>query len=150
MKKEIRITPIKNGTAIDHLNPGSVYKILEVLDLREFTITAGMSVESRKMGKKDLIFIEGKELDEKEMNKIALIGKGATVNIIRGSEIKRKFQLSYPEKVESIIRCINPNCITNAEKLKTKFTIRKEPLEATCYYCGTKQDEVEIVSSIKK
>lgn len=148
--KDIRITPIKNGTAIDHLQAGSAYKILGVLDLHDYTVTAGMNVESRKMGKKDIIFIEGKELSEKELEKIALIGKGATVNTIRNSEIKKKTELGYPDKVEEVIRCINPRCITNAEKIHSKFSIKKDPLTAKCFYCETRMNEEEIVSSIKK
>lgn len=151
MVKEIRITPIKNGTAIDHLSSGSAYKILEVLNLKDYTVTAGMGVESRKMGKKDIIFIEGKELNEKELNTIAIIGRGATINIIRNSEIVKKKQLDYPEKVEGIIKCINPKCITNFEKVITKFQINKSknPLEAKCYYCETRMSEQDILNSIK-
>src|SRR3989344_7942740 len=126
MTKEIRIAPIKNGTAIDHLNPGAVYKIIEVLDLRDYTVTAGMNVESRKMGKKDIMFIEGLEISGNDLNKIALIGKGATMNIIRNSEIEKKIEIGYPENAEGIIKCINPKCITNAENIPTKFGIKKE------------------------
>lgn len=150
MKKEIRITPIKNGTAIDHLQTGSAKKIIEILDLEGFTVTAGMNVESRKMGKKDIMFIDGKELSGKELDKVALIGKGATVNIIRNGEIVKKSQLAYPENVEEIIRCINPKCITNYERLATKFSIRKEPLDAKCFYCETRMNAHEIVESMKK
>ncbi len=150
MTKEIRITPIRNGTAIDHLRPGSVQKILEVLDLSDATITAGMNVESRKMGKKDILFIEGRELTEKELDKIALIGKGATVNTIRESEIVKKGELPYPKSAEGIIKCINPRCITNVEKLPSKFGIKENPLEAKCFYCETRMSEEEIVSSVKK
>ncbi|VVB99727.1 Aspartate carbamoyltransferase regulatory chain [uncultured archaeon] len=148
MKKEIRITPIRNGTAIDHLGPGSAQKIIEVLNLSEFTVTAGMNVESRKMGKKDIVFIEGRELNTSELDKIALIGKGATINIISNSEIKKKLQLHYPKQVEGIIRCINPKCITNAEKVPTKFEIKPEPLEAKCIYCETRMAGNDIVRSI--
>ena len=149
-KKEIHITPVKNGTAIDHLKPGSGQKILEVLNLRDTMVTMGMNVESRKMGRKDIMFIEGREISEKELDKIALIGKGATVNTIRNSEIVKKTELPYPKTAEGIIRCINPRCITNAEKIASKFGIRPEPLEAKCLYCETRMNEEEIVSSIKK
>jgi len=149
VKKEIRINPIRSGTAIDHLQPGAAYKILEVLRLNEYAVTAGMNVESRKMGKKDIIFIEGKELTESEMSKIALIGKGATINTIRNSEIKNKSQLEYPKSVEGIMKCINPKCITNAEKIPTKFSIKTGPLEAKCRYCETRMGEQDIISSIK-
>ena len=149
-KKEIRVRPIKNGTVIDHLAPGAAYKILEVLDLRDYTITAAMNVESRKLGKKDIIFIAGKELNGNELNKIALIGRGATVNIVRNAEIKSKAELAYPKEAEGIMKCINPKCITNAEKIPTKFTVNEKPLEAKCSYCETRMDESEIINSIKK
>ena len=148
MKKEIKITPIKDGTAIDHLNTGSAYKILQVLSLKELSVTAGINVESRKMGKKDIIFISGKELTENELNKIALIGKGATINIIRNSEITKKFQLEYPKKVEGIIKCINPKCISNAEKIHSKFSIKAEPLEARCFYCEARMSQQDISAAI--
>ena len=150
MTNEIKISPIKNGTVLDHLNPGAVYKILQVLDLTEYTVTAAMNVESRKSGKKDVIFIEGKELNEKELGKIALIGKGATINLIKNSKIKSKTKLGYPKKAEGILKCINPKCITNMEELPTKFIIKTEPLEAKCFYCETQLNENEIVESIKK
>ncbi|MCH7902469.1 aspartate carbamoyltransferase regulatory subunit [archaeon] len=150
MKREIRIKPITNGTVIDHLNQGSIYKILEVLHLREYTVTAAMNVESRKLGKKDIIFIEGKVLDDEELNKIALIGKGASVNVVKNSEIKKKFELDYPKKVEGIIKCINPKCITNEEQIPGKFSISTKPLMSKCYYCETRMNENEIVAGIKK
>lgn len=149
MTKEIKIAPIKNGTAIDHLNTGSAYKILEVLNLRDHTVTAGMGVESRKMGKKDIVFIEGRELSGKELDMIALIGKGATINIIKNSEITKKFQLEYPKRAEGIIKCINPKCITNSERIHSKFDIKTNPLEAKCWYCETRMSEQDIVASIK-
>ncbi len=150
MSKEIHIKPIKNGTVIDHLKHGSTYKILEVLDLHGYMVTAGMNVESRKMGKKDIIFIEDRELSEKELEKIALIGKGATINIIRGSEIVEKKKLTYPSKAEGIIKCINPKCISNIEKISSKFFIKKDPLEATCFYCETRMNEDEVSASIRR
>ncbi|AJF60004.1 MAG: aspartate carbamoyltransferase regulatory subunit [archaeon GW2011_AR10] len=148
-EKKIYITPIKEGTAIDHLAPGAALKILEVLDLKEFPVTAAMNVGSKKMGKKDLIFIEGKKLSGKETEKIALIGKGGTLNIISNASIVKKVQLNYPEEVSGIIRCINPKCISNAEGIPAKFSIKSEPLKATCFYCETRMNENEIINSIK-
>src|SRR3989344_5502786 len=121
-KKKIHITPIREGTAIDHLRPGTALKILEVLNLHDVAVTAAMNVESRKMGRKDIIFIDGKKLNEKE--------------------------LAYPDRVEGIIKCINPKCITNTEPIPTKFSISPEPLSATCYYCQTRMKGNEIANSI--
>jgi|SRR3989344_3301068 len=146
--KIIHITPIKEGTAIDHLKPGTALKILEVLNLQDVAVTAAMNVESRKMGRKDIIFIDGKKLNERELNKVALIGKGGTLNEIRNGKIVAKKQLAYPDRAEGIIKCINPKCITNTEPLPTKFSISGEPLSANCFYCQTRMKGNEIANSI--
>ena len=146
--KIIHITPIKEGTAIDHLKPGTALKILEVLNLQDVAVTAAMNVESRKMGRKDIIFIDGKKLNERELNKVALIGKGGTLNEIRNGKIVAKKQLAYPDRAEGIIKCINPKCITNTEPLPTKFSISGEPLSANCFYCQTRMKGTEIANSI--
>ena len=71
-QKKIYINPINEGTAIDHLKPGTALKTLSVLNMQDSAITAAMNVESRKMGRKDLIFIDGKKLNEREENKVVL------------------------------------------------------------------------------
>lgn len=147
-KKEIHLKPINEGTAIDHLAPGAAMKILRIIGTEGNATTVAMSVPSRKMGKKDLIFIENKKLDEKEINKIALIGKGATVNIIQNHAVTKKMRIGMPDRAEGIIKCINPNCITNAEEIPTKFSIRRAPFRATCLYCENRMSEKEIQDSI--
>lgn len=148
-EKGIFVKPIVDGTAIDHLDPGTAIHILRMLSISGFQVTAAMNVSSRKMGSKDLIFIAGKKLDQKEINKIALLGRGATVNLIQASKIIKKEKIEIPLKVDQIIKCINPQCITNHEVLATNFFIKKNPLSATCFYCETKMSEKEIVSAIQ-
>ena len=69
--------------------------------------------------------------------------------IVKNSEIKNKYKLEYPQAVEGIMKCINPKCVTNAEKIPTKFAIKTSPLEAKCFYCETRMSEHDIISSIK-
>jgi aspartate carbamoyltransferase regulatory subunit len=148
--KKIHITPIQDGTSLDHLMPGTALKIVEVLGPGSKRATAAMNVESRKMGRKDIIFLEGRELNPDEISKIALIGKGGTLNRIKKARIVRKSELKYPREVEGIIRCINPNCVTNSEKMMSRFhVISTEPLRAKCAYCETRMDEEEITRLIK-
>src|SRR3989344_8858944 len=126
--KKILLTPIHSGTAIDHLNPGTAVKVFEVLEIQGHRASAGMNVESRKMGKKDLVFIEGKKLSEEEISKIALLGHGATINIIENSRVVRKEKIEVPHEVKRIIRCINPLCITNKEGVATRFSVKTSPI----------------------
>jgi len=146
--KDIKITPIKHGTAIDHLHAKSAYKILQIMGAQNYTVTIGMNVDSTKIGKKDIIFVEGKELNEKELNKIALIGHGATINIINDSKITKKFKLAPPTHIEGLVKCINKKCITNAEKITTKFDVNLEKMEGKCNYCEQKMSESEMIESI--
>ena len=149
-EKKIYITPIKNGTALDHLKPGTAIKIILVLNLKNNKTTAAMNVESKRLGKKDIVFIEGKELNEADINKIALIGKGGTLNTIKNAKIVKKQQLSYPDFAEDIFSCINPNCVTNKEPIAGKFYITNmAPLKAKCFYCETEMNEEEITRLIK-
>lgn len=147
-EKKILLTPIQTGTAIDHLNPGTAIKILEVLEIPGNRVSAGMNVDSRKMGKKDLVFIEGKKLSEEEISKIALLGHGATINIIENSRVIKKEKIEVPNQVRRIIKCINPLCITNKEGVATKFSVSTHPISAKCFYCETNMSEREIISAI--
>ncbi|MBI2530550.1 MAG: aspartate carbamoyltransferase regulatory subunit [Candidatus Diapherotrites archaeon] len=147
---DIRLTPISNGTVLDHLKVGSALKILELLKLgHQHAITLAINTESGKLGRKDLVFIEGKELSGEEINKIALIARGATLNIIKNSNVANKNKIELPKSVNGTIKCINPNCITNAESIATKFSISDAPLRAKCRYCEREMDESEIFNSVK-
>jgi aspartate carbamoyltransferase regulatory subunit len=71
------------------------------------------------------------------------------LNVIKGYKVIKKERLTFPDHAEGIIECINPNCITNIEKIPTKFSLKKNPLRATCYYCETTMEEEEIMKGIK-
>lgn len=147
---DIRLTPISNGTVLDHLKVGSALKILDLLKLgHQHAITLAINTESGKMGRKDLLFIEGKELTPEEINKIALIARGATLNIIKDSNVASKNKIELPKFVNGTIKCVNPNCITNSEGIATKFSISASPPKAKCHYCEREMNESEIFNSVK-
>ena len=144
--KELRVTPIKNGTVIDHINPGLALKVLHVLKHPEeasSAVSVAMNVKS-KMGKKDIVKIENKELDKKEVNKISLIAPKATINIIRNYEVVKKSRVQLPDEIIDIVRCSNPTCISNSnEPVDTRFIVAcKDPLLIKCYYCERETEDI--------
>ncbi len=152
-KLKIRVTPIGSGTAIDHIKPGRGLRIVEVLGMNSHDAAAiALNTESRKRTekRKDLILMENRFLNEEELNKISLLAKDATVNTIKDYKVIKKNKLDLPEKVEAVLECINPNCITNHEEIKTKFLLKKSPIKAKCHYCETSMNEKEIEKHIKK
>ncbi|RLF81455.1 aspartate carbamoyltransferase regulatory subunit, partial [Thermococci archaeon] len=116
--KELKVSAINKGTVIDHIPSGKGLKVLEILNLpKDSTILVAINVKSRKLGKKDIIKVEGKILSEDEVNKIALIAPTATVNIIDKWEVVDKKKVEAPDEIVGIIKCANPNCITNYEEV---------------------------------
>jgi aspartate carbamoyltransferase regulatory subunit len=146
--KQIKVNAIKNGTVIDHITAGKMQKVLDILHLDGTDIVMiGMNLSSKKIGRKDIIKIENKELSEYEVNSIALIAPEATLIIIKDFEVTKKSKLQVPEYIENIIDCPNPKCITNTEKIISKFRLTNDaPAHVRCVYCEKKYlvEEVKI------
>ncbi|MFC1786925.1 aspartate carbamoyltransferase regulatory subunit [Halobacteriota archaeon] len=141
MKRELRIHPIRNGTVIDHITPGqalNVLKILGIIGKSDAVVSAVMNVQSKKTHKKDIVKVEDRELNPHEVDKIALIAPLATINIIRDYKVNKKDNVILPDVVEGVVRCANPNCISNTrEPVVSKFTIDKSQgkIRLRCIYC---------------
>ncbi len=138
--KQMRITPIPNGTVIDHIMSGGALKVLKVLGItgeQDSIVSVLMSVTSNVHGRKDVVKIENRELQPNEVNKIAIIAPDATINIIRDSTVVDKVQLKLPEKVEGVLKCSNPLCISNKERdvPSKSLILSREPIRYKCYYC---------------
>lgn len=137
-KKELVVSAIDNGTVIDHIPAGEVYKVVKILNLDEYQdeVLIGTNLKSKKYGTKGIIKVKNKFFEEKEVSKIALIAPNATLIVIRNYEVVEKRKLDIPDRVKNIVKCINPNCITNIEDIETDFRIvEKEPLKLQCHYC---------------
>ena len=114
--RELRVQPIKNGTVIDHIPSGMALKVLKILGISDnvaSTVTVAMHVASSKMKWKDIVKVEDRELNPREVDKICLIAPSATVNVVRNYNVAEKRRVSLPEKAVGILKCGNPNCITN-------------------------------------
>ncbi len=147
MKKELTISAIKDGTVIDHIPGNAAFNVAKILDLDGVRgiISVATNLPSKTMGKKGIIKVGGKSLTKDEVDKIALIAPNATVNIIKDYDVKQKIKVAIPKEINRIIKCSNPNCITNNEKISTKFyVLRKEPLRVKCHYCERNMEKEDI------
>ncbi len=139
--KEFRVTPIRNGTVIDHITCNMALKVLTTLGITEkgvdSTVSVLMHVPSKKAGWKDVVKVEDRELDAREVDKIALIAPFATINIIRDYKVAEKHVVELPDMVVGIVKCANLNCITNLkEPVESKFeVVSKDPPKLKCWYC---------------
>lgn len=133
----LNITSIKKGLVIDHIRPGMGLKIFEYLKLgkADFTVALIMNASSNKMGKKDIIKIE--DVIDLDFAMLGFLDANITVNVIENEVITEKINLSLPERVQDVIRCKNPRCITTVERdITHKFVLIDENKGIyKCEYC---------------
>ncbi len=148
--KRLEVRAIENGTVIDHIPADCLFKIIRILQLDREThrITFGMNLESKRMGTKAIIKINGRYCIPEELNRVALVAPMAMVNIIKDFEVVEKRTVTVPDSVGDFVRCVNPKCITNNEPVRTAFDVMKgERIALRCRYCEkiTRQEQIELV-----
>ena len=116
------IDSIQNGIVIDHITAGKAMELYQILGLDKLACTVAIlkNVTSGKLGRKDIIKIDGEmELD---WDLIGYVDPSITGNIIRG-----------------VLRCKNPRCITSTEReLPQEFVLTdRERRVYRCLYCET-------------
>ncbi len=148
----LKVQKIKNGIVIDHIPCGMSLKVLKILGIQGdigSTVTLAMHVKSSR-GWKDIVKIEDRYLDDREIDKISLIAPSATVNFIENYKVVRKHRVEIPSVVKGIVKCMNPRCITNhKEPIQSEFyVISKTPITIKCKYCGREMNAEDIVENI--
>jgi aspartate carbamoyltransferase regulatory subunit len=99
-----RIGKIQYGTVIDHITAGKGTKVIEALDLArsDKTVSMLMNIQSKKLGKKDVVKIEGVHLDPKEIApRISPYAPKATINLIKDSKVLKKASLESLKSTKS-------------------------------------------------
>jgi aspartate carbamoyltransferase regulatory subunit len=149
-KKQLKVSAIKDGTVIDHIPAKNLFKVISILRLDKIRtqITFGTNLESKKLGLKAIIKISGMFFPEQDMNKISLVAPDAKLNIIKDYEVVEKRLVEIPDEVTGIVKCFNPQCITNHERIITRFSvINKKEVALKCHYCEkiTDEEHMEII-----
>ena len=109
----LQITSIKNGFMLDHIKAGMGVKIFRYLHLDKLghQVALIINADSKKMGKKDIIKIENSE--EINYTVLGLLSPGITINEVRNEVIVNKIKPELPERIQDILICENPSCITS-------------------------------------
>ncbi len=149
-KKELKISAIGEGTVIDHIPTDATFKVVEILNLKNHNgiVSIATNLQSKSIGNKGIVKVGGKSLTQEEVNKIAIVAPDATVNIIKNYGVKEKIKVKTPDVIDNVVKCSNPVCVTNNEKIPTKFYVfKKDPLKIKCHYCERSmgKDDIEII-----
>lgn len=136
--RKMQVRALCSGTVIDHLRAGTALRTVRILflDEGENTVLVGLNLKSAKLGAKDLIKVEGRELTQDEINQIALISPQATLCIIRDYEVHKKITPQLPDIIDALVRCVNPSCVSQDPRQQTRFRVENRvPLKLRCYFC---------------
>lgn len=112
----LNVDSIQNGVVIDHMSAGSSLMIYNLLGLNEMDCPVAIirNTRSTKMGRKDIIKIEG-DVDI-NFDVLGYIDNNITIDVIRDGKITEKKKLEKPHKLKNVIKCKNPRCITTIEE----------------------------------
>lgn len=134
----LNIGGLNQGVVIDHINAGGAMKIYTYLNLEHLDCSVAIikNAKSNKMGKKDIIKIEG-SLEDINLEALGALDHKVTINLIDDGNIIRKFNPTQPETVEHILKCKNPRCITSIEQeIPHRFRLAdREKGIYRCLYC---------------
>ncbi len=144
------VSKIKDGTVIDHITAGhalDVVRILGITGRTNGTVLIAMHVPSKQLGTKDILKVEGRELEPEEVDKIALLAPHASINIIRNYRVAEKKRAKLPNIISGIVKCGNPACISNSnEPVQPQFYVKsREPLMLGCHYCGYIMEKQDVL-----
>jgi len=143
----MNVDSIKNGIVIDHITAGLGMKEYNLLglDALDCTVAIIKNVQSKKMGRKDIIKVDADI--SLNMDILGYVDPGITVNIIKDSRLVEKKSIELPEKLENVLKCNNPRCITTTEQELTQIFMLtdREKRVYRCIYCEVKAEEHKLV-----
>ena len=133
----LNISGLNEGYVLDHITAGECMEIYTWLGLDKLDSEVALikNVKSKKMGRKDIIKIEGEHSLNFDM--LGVMDRNITIDVIKDGKIVEKRKPSMPEYVEGIIKCKNPRCITTIEQGLTHRFKLTNPEKGTyrCVYC---------------
>lgn len=150
--EKIRIVKIHDGTVIDHIRAGKALEVLKILGITGEDgniVSLAMNITSSKIGKKDIVKVEHRFLEDEEVARIALVAPEATINLIEDFKIIKKTRVELPEIISDIFQCPNQRCVTNKERepIHSKYeVVSKTPVKLKCLYCWTIVEEQDFIS----
>ena len=143
----LKLNKIQNGIVIDHIKAGLGIRIFNWLGLEKLPhmVAFVLNASSPRLGRKDIIKIDN-DIDI-NFDILGLIDPNITVSIIEDEKVTDKKKLKLPEKVENVILCKNPRCITSTEKYVPHIFHLENPEERTyrCEYC----DEIRFAGDFR-
>ena len=131
----MNIDGVKTGIVLDHIKAGKSMMIYQLLHLDKIdnTVAIIQNATSAKYGRKDIIKID--QLIDLDFDVLGYIDSNITVNIVKDGKLVDTKHLELPEKLDDVIFCKNPRCITSVEQ-EIVHSFRLTDRENKIYRCA--------------
>ena len=133
----LNISGLKEGVVLDHIQAGKSMDIYYHLGLDKLDCQVAIikNARSSKMGRKDIIKIEGDLAINFDV--LGFIDNNITVCTIKNGELVKKENIVLPRRIKNVVKCKNPRCITSTEEnLDQIFVLCDEKAHRyRCLYC---------------
>ncbi len=146
--------PIRDGVILDHVPLGTGILLRRLVGSLEDSAAVSHLIErvpSRRFGKKDVLVLEHCFPSEQFWGALAFLWPQVTANILRDG-MHRKMAFDQAEAVVGVLRCPNPNCITNNDPEAAKRTrflaVRDQEALAECGYCEREFTREELLAAL--
>ena len=146
-KLALQVSALSSGTVIDHIPAEKLFEVVNLLNIPEMNtnVTIGYNLDSKKLGTKGLIKVADKFFTDDEVNRISLVAPNVVLNIINNYQVVEKREVKMPDELHNIVKCSNPNCITNNEPMPTLFhLVDREKRVLKCHYCEKEKNVKDI------
>lgn len=148
MTKTFSVSAIKHGTVIDHIRAGHALKIIHLFHLLRGgnKVTVGLNLPSERLGLKDLIKVENRELTDAEANEVMIFAPEATINVIKDFEVVQKVKTQLPAMIANKFLCPNLTCVTHHELTESIFYVAEQGkrVKLICHYCEKAFDRDQV------
>lgn len=139
----MNIDGVSTGIVLDHIDAGKsmlIYKLLH-LDRLDCAVAIIQNAKSDKYGKKDIIKID--QIIDLNFDMLGYVDPHITVNIVKDGKLYEKKHMALPKRLQNVISCSNPRCITSVEKgVDQRFYLANEEHRIyRCEYCDTAYTE---------
>ncbi|HIS00419.1 MAG TPA: aspartate carbamoyltransferase regulatory subunit [Candidatus Excrementavichristensenella intestinipullorum] len=137
----MNIDSIRTGIVLDHIPAGRGMEIYKYLKLGKLDCSVAIikNAKSKKLGRKDIIKID-EDLDV-DLDALAYIDPGITINVIKDGKLVEKRDLALPQRIVNILKCKNPRCITSVEPGLDQVFLLSNP-EKRAYRCAYCEEEM--------
>ena len=132
----LNISGINNGVVLDHIQAGKSMDIYHYLNLQELDCQVAIikNAKSSKMGRKDIIKIEG-DVSGLNFDILGYLDPQISITVIENGTVSKKIRPEQPKRLVNVIKCKNPRCITFLEEGCDHIFALTPSGRYRCIYC---------------